>query len=155
MIAEPQFRRATPSVKSTATQIRPQPRQRSQPSRKAYPFWLRVLLGLQSSCFLLALGGLGLTLVTYALTFYTQQQWNQQYNQLQELQQQERHLNILNESLKEEMVSDSTMIDGTLVPLTPDKTIYLEPAPIEDSKNHSPEEKTPQQSPERDYPLAY
>ncbi len=150
-----------PSRKSSGSRVSsgplpPQWRNRPRRNQKNFPILIRVLLLFQYTSSVLTLGGIAITLVMYGLTVYTQQLWNRQYEKLQTLQRHERTVISINEALKDEIIESGNRTRQNLVPLTPDRMIYLQPAPIPESPDNdasSPEKLEPPQI--NDRPLGY
>lgn len=166
MVADPKLTKATsvPSQRpSNRSQLRSQsslrtrtvPRQRPATNQQPFPLLLRILLWMQHTSTFVALGAIGISLASYGLMVYTQQQWNQQYEQLQQLQQKERNLRTMNESLKEKIPSKPPQ-DKNWTPLTPDKTLYVQPTTIEPFQPEpSPDANEDSQSSQMERPLGY
>ncbi|PNW65431.1 UNVERIFIED_CONTAM: hypothetical protein BEN50_23015 [Euhalothece sp. KZN 001] len=104
---------------------------------------------------MLTFGAIVATLGMYGLTVYTQQLWNQEYKELESLQRHERNVTNINEALKDQIAESNNGSNQDLIPLTPDKNVYIKPT----VHSVSPESETPQmrkiESPETDRPLAY
>ncbi|WP_150107027.1 hypothetical protein [Halothece sp. PCC 7418] len=114
---------------------RPLPRQwRNQNQKKTIPLFVRVLLLLQRTSGLVALGAIALSLIMYGLQFRNQQVWNQEYEELQRLQRYERNVIGINEALKEQIALSGSTKNQGWVTLTPDRNIYLEPAPVPETE---------------------
>jgi len=163
MVADPKLTKATsvPSRPSKRSQLRSRsslrtrtvPRQR--PAQQPFPLLLRILLWMQHTSTFVALGAIGISLASYGLMVYTQQQWNQQYEQLQQLQQKERNLRTMEEALKEKIPSEPPQ-DKNWVPLTPEKTLYVQPTTIEPFQpESSPDASEDSQSSQMERPLGY
>jgi len=121
--------------KSSGSRVTSQPlpqqwRPSSRKKKKSFPLYIRVLLLLQHTSSLVALGAIALSLVMYGLQFRTQQAWNQEYEELQSLQRYERTVTGINEALKDEMAESGSGNSQNLVPITPERNIYLQPAAI-------------------------
>lgn len=65
------------------------------------------------------------TLVTYSSTVYLQQQWNQKYRRLENLQRQERQLTANNEILKNQLAVEAEQPLTKLSPPNPADAIIL------------------------------
>lgn len=160
-VPESKKRDRVSSLKSSGSRVTsrplpPQWRDRSQKNKKTtFPLFIRTFLFLQRSSSLLTFGAIVATLGMYGLTVYTQQLWNQEYQELESLQRHERNVTNINEALKDQIAESNNGSNQDLIPLTPDKNVYIKPTV------HSvfPESETPQmrkiESPETDRPLAY
>ena len=123
------IRRSKASGSRIASQpLPPQWQPSSRKKKKSFPLYLQVLLLLQHTSSLVALGAIALSLVMYGLQFRTQQAWNQEYEELQSLQRYERTVTGINEALKDEIAESGTRNGQNLVPITPERNIYLQPA---------------------------
>lgn len=89
------------------------------------PLWLRSLLVLQKSSGAIAIGMIIAVLSLYAAIVYTQQLWGKEYQKLTTLQSQERSLTATNESIKNNAVDMAEKSGMGLVPLDPQKAIFL------------------------------
>jgi len=124
-------RRSKSSGSRVTSQPLPQQWQSSSPKKKkSFPLYIRILLLLQHTSSLVALGAIALSLVMYGLQFRTQQAWNQEYEELQSLQRYERTVTGINEALKDEIAESGSRNGQNLVPITPERNIYLQPAAI-------------------------
>jgi len=124
-------RRSKSSGSRVTSQPLPQQWQSSSPKKKkSFPLYIRILLLLQHTSSLVALGAIALSLVMYGLQFRTQQAWNQEYEELQSLQRYERTVTGINEALKDEIAESGSNNSQNLVPITPERNIYLQPAAI-------------------------
>jgi len=139
----------------TSQPLPPQWRDRRQKNKTTFPFLIRILLLFQHTSSLLTLGAIAATLVMYGLTVYTQQLWNRQYQQLQTLQRHERTVTSINEALKDEIVDSGNGRNQNLVPLTPNRVIYLEPAEIPESPPTKSSSLPPLESPSLNSPFGY
>ncbi|WP_224412412.1 hypothetical protein [Oscillatoria salina] len=97
-------------------------------SRKM-PLWLRLLMLLQYSSSVVTFSLVTATLIIYAWTVYTQQQWSKEYKKLETLQRNERQLTTTNESLKNQLAEQAESPEAGLVPPNPSNTIFLTPTP--------------------------
>lgn len=127
------------SSKSSGSRVtsRPFPSQwqsRSSHKKKTLPLFIQVLLFFQRSSAFVALSAIAFSLVMYGLHFRNQQAWNQNYEELQQLQRYERTVIGINEALKENMATATHADNQEWVPLTPEHNIYLEPAPVPSSQ---------------------
>lgn len=160
-VPESKKRDRVSSLKSSGSRVTsrplpPQWRDRSQKKNKtAFPLFIRILLFLQRSSSLLTFCGIVGTLGMYGLTVYTQQLWNQEYKELESLQRHERTVTNINGALKDQIADTNNDSNQDLIPLTPDKNVYIKPT----VHSVSPESETSQvrkvESPETDRPLAY
>lgn len=112
------------------------------------PAWLRSLLLMQRGSSVVTFCLIAATLAVYAWTVYTQQMWAREYNKLEALQRNERQMTTANEVLKNQLAQQAERPGTGLVSPTPDKTIFLPPAPQRQSKVTSaaiaqPASKTP------------
>ncbi|MDR9402318.1 MAG: hypothetical protein RI580_02655 [Halothece sp. Uz-M2-17] len=150
--------RVRPS-KSSGSRVTSQPlppQWRNKNQKKSIPLLIRVLLLVQRTSALVALGAIALSLVMYGLQFRNQQAWNQEYEELQRLQRYERSVTGINEALKEHIATSGSTENQEWVALTPERNIYLEPAPVAET------EVTPQTKgdenlipPQIDRPISY
>jgi len=121
--------------KSSGSRVTSQPlpqqwQSSSRKKKKSFPVFIQILLLLQHTSSLVALGAIALSLVMYGLQFRTQQAWNQEYEELQSLQRYERTVTGINEALKDEIAESGSNNSQNLVPITPERNIYLQPAAI-------------------------
>jgi len=129
-------------------------RYRKKPT--TFPLFIRVLLVFQHTSSILTLSAIAVSLVMYGLTFYTQQMWNRQYEQLQELQRYERNVTSINEALKDEIAEQGKTNNEAFVPLTPDYNVYLESAHISPaSETTATSEVRKLDPPKTDRPVGY
>lgn len=103
----------------------PQQWSHSQNNPTKYPLFVQILFLLQKTSILLTFGAISTTLVMYGLTVYNQQFWNRQYQQLQQLQRQERNVIGFNEALKANIAASANKGNQNLIDLTSEKTIYI------------------------------
>lgn len=95
----------------------------------ALPAWLRLLLRVErGATFFAAFLGFSV-LSVYGFTFYSQQVWSQEYEELQTLQRKERRLTSAIETLKQDAAKAAENPDSGLVPQNPASTIFLPAAP--------------------------
>jgi len=66
----------------------------------------------------------------YGWTVYAQEQWNQQYKKLEQLKRQERQLTNAAGSFDNEMLQSIQKKPGDLVRESPEKSIFLQAAPL-------------------------
>lgn len=153
--------RVRPSKSSgsrVASQSLPPQWKRSRKNEKSFPLLIRVLLFLQHTSSVITLSAIAGSLVMYGLTFYTQQMWNRQYQQLQELQHYERNVTSINEALKDEIAEQGNTNGEAFIPLTPDYNLYLEPAAVSNSSDMTANSSSPirkLESPKINRPVAY
>ncbi|MEC4986725.1 MAG: hypothetical protein SAJ37_23145 [Oscillatoria sp. PMC 1068.18] len=102
-------------------------------SAQKVPFWLRLLMFLQYSSSVVTFSLVTGTLIIYAWTVYTQQQWSKEYKKLETLQRNERQLTTTNESLKSQLAEQAETPESGLVPPNPKNTIFLTPTPEQSS----------------------
>ena len=97
-------------------------------ARSRFPLWLIRLCYLQHrfSAFTWLLVVTMLTV--YGWTVYFQHRWNQAYNTLETLQQNERQLMSTNERLKDKLALQAQQPEMGLVPPLPEEAIVLQPA---------------------------
>jgi hypothetical protein len=120
---------------SIGTRSRNQGRQvENLPSAPITPVWLRSLLMVQRGSSVVTFCLITATLAVYAWTVYTQQTWAREYSKLENLQRNERQITAANEVLKNQLAQQAERPGTGLVPPTPDKTIFLPPAPQRQSK---------------------
>ncbi|MEA5477623.1 hypothetical protein VB774_08315 [Pseudanabaena galeata UHCC 0370] len=94
------------------------------------PLWLRVLITTQklsiAATVLLTIS----LFVIYGWTVYAQEQWNQQYEKLEQLKRQERQLTNAAGSFDNEMLQSVQKRPRDLVRESPEKSIFLQAAPL-------------------------
>ena len=160
-VPESKKRDRVSSLKSSGSRVTsrplpPQWRDRSQKNKKTtFPLFIRILLFLQQSSSLLTFGAIVATLGLYGLTVYTQQSWNREYEKLESLQRHERTVTNINEALKDQIAESNNSSNQDLVPLTPDKNIYIKPTGISVSPESQSSSVRKVESPKTDRPLAY
>ena len=94
------------------------------------PLWLRVLMTTQK---LSIAATVILTISVFAIygwTVYAQEQWNQQFKKLEQLQRQERQLTNAAGSFDNEMLQSIQKKPGDLARESPEKSIFLQAAPL-------------------------
>ena len=94
------------------------------------PVWLRVLMTTQK---LSIAATVILTISVFAIygwTVYAQEQWNQQYKKLEQLKRQERQLTNAAGAFDNEMLRSIQKKPGDLVRESPEKSIFLQAAPL-------------------------
>ncbi len=95
------------------------------------PSWLRSLLLIQKSSGAISLATIAMVFTIYAAIVYTQQMWSKEYRKLKNLQRQERLLTETNETLKNNLADLAEKSSTGVVPLNPQKTVFLTPTPIQ------------------------
>lgn len=143
------------SPKKTTQSLPRQWQNKSQKQTTSVPAFVRILLLFQQTSAMLTWGAVATTLVMYGLNVYTQELWNREHRQLQNLQRQERTVAGLKESLKDEIVESGNLRSDEFVPITPEKNIYLEPAMNSQEAPHHSSSIRQVISPQTDRPLAY
>lgn len=120
--------------------------------RPQRPLWLTLMLWTQrgSSLVTLVLGAA--ILITYGWTVYIQQQWGQQFDQLESMKKQERQLVSANEVLKNDIAEQAEKPTVGLLLPDPGNAIFLTPAPQRPAVKASP---TPVKEPAPTRPLGY
>jgi len=94
------------------------------------PSWLRSLLLIQKSSGAISLATIAMVFTIYAAIVYTQQMWSKEYRKLKNLQRQERLFTETNETLKNNLADLAEKSSTGVVPLNPQKTVFLTPTPI-------------------------
>ncbi|MGB7444009.1 MAG: hypothetical protein WA919_23335 [Coleofasciculaceae cyanobacterium] len=95
------------------------------PSSQLVPIWLRSLIFCKRSSDCVTLLLVGATLAVYSWTVYSQQQWAKEYQKLESLQRDERHITKTNEVLKDQLAQQAeSPATGMVVP-SPAQTIFL------------------------------
>lgn len=100
---------------------------RTLPNPRSIPKWLRLLLVAQRGSSIVTFTLVGLTLLVYGWTVYSQELWGRQYRQLEALQRQERQLTATNEALKQNLALQAEQSDQ-LAPPNPNSIIFMSPA---------------------------
>jgi hypothetical protein len=111
-------------VKPSEPRVIPLPVQPRTSSAQS-PWWLRSLLLMQRTSTVVAFGLIGSTLLVYAMTVYSQQLWNRQYRQLENLQRHKRDLIATHETLKHQLAQEALQSKNQLVNPEPSHTIFL------------------------------
>lgn len=129
-------REASSAKKQTTTSVSDPGKQKAStvpvmPSAETVPSWLLRLYTLHRSSSIMAFALVSVTLVVYGWTVYSQQLWSQAYRKMQNLQRHERQLMTTNEVLKNKMAQEAERPPAKLVSPSPDKMIFLNPAPVE------------------------
>lgn len=125
---------------------------RSLPNPRSIPKWLRMLVLAQRGSSIVTFTLVGLTLLVYGWTVYSQELWGRQYRQLEALQRQERQLTATNEALKQNLAQQAEQPDSQLAPPNPSSIIFMPPASPRPTTAPAPTSATPL-APNR--PLAY
>ncbi len=94
------------------------------------PVQLRLLLLLQKISFVLALLSTATSLGLYIATVSIPQLWSQEYKKLETLQQQERQLTAINESLKYQLARQAEQQNNNLSLQQPNDAVFLAPASV-------------------------
>ncbi|MGF1540050.1 MAG: hypothetical protein ACFCU5_06295 [Pleurocapsa sp.] len=94
------------------------------------PVKLQVLLLLQKTSFVLALLSMATSLGLYIATVGIPQLWSQEYKKLENLQQQERQLIAINESLKYQLAHEAKQQNNNLSLQQSDDAVFITPAPV-------------------------
>ena len=95
------------------------------PTAEALPIWLLRLCRVHRYSSIVTFLLVAVALVVYGWTVYSQEQWNQDFRRLQNLQRNERQLTTTNAMLKNKMAEEAERPSAGLVSPTPDKTIFL------------------------------
>ncbi|MEA5516087.1 hypothetical protein [Nodularia sp. UHCC 0506] len=123
------------------------------PTAGAAPFWLMRLYTSHRYSSVVTFLLVAITLCVYGGTVYSQKQWSQGYNRLQELQLHERYLTTTNAILKNKMAEEAEQVTSGLVSPTPAKTIFLPTAPPFYSSDSTPVNKQPNLATQQNTPL--
>ncbi|WP_017715120.1 hypothetical protein [Kamptonema formosum] len=99
------------------------------PAPATLPLWLRALLGVQRASSVLTLLLVVACLSVYGWTVCSQQMMRQQSRKLETLRRQEGQLAVANETLKNQLAKQAEHPGSGLVSPTPDRMIFLNPAP--------------------------
>ncbi|NDJ19620.1 hypothetical protein [Myxacorys almedinensis] len=113
------------------------------PAQASVPAWVRSLLWVQQASVVATFGLAGSVLAVYGWTVYSQQVWGKEYQQLETLRRHERQLTTNKEMLKDQIAKQGNRPGSTLVPQSPDRLIFLRPAP---SRGDAPTPLTPPQA---------
>lgn len=89
------------------------------------PTALQVLLRFQQTTTVLTLTVVGAALGFYGWTVYTPLRWNDAYQQLQVLQQQERQITVNTEAIKHQLAQEASQPNSGLVNPSPHHNIFL------------------------------
>jgi hypothetical protein len=93
-----------------------------------YPDWLRQLLQIQRGVWLGTIAVSSLAMVVYSWSVYSQQQWGQAYQRLDQLRRSERQLVAGSEMMKNDIAQQIDPADLGLAPQRPDNVIFLQPS---------------------------
>ena len=104
-------------------------RLKALPNRVAVPQWLQLVR--QTERLSLVVAGLLASgaIVTYGWAMYSQQQWGQEYRQLEKLRRNERQLTTNGEMMKNNIARTSDPKQYGLVPRSADHIVVIPPAP--------------------------
>lgn len=160
MFAVPSQKKHRQASKSSGSRVASQslsPQwKRDRKKQTTFPVLIRILLFFQQTASILTLSAIAGSLVMSGLTFYTQQMWNRQYEQLQELQRYERNVTSINEALKDKIAEQGKTNNEGFVPLTPDYNLYVEPELVSPSSDTTATSNVRQlDSPKTDRPIGY
>jgi hypothetical protein len=116
------------------------------------PPWLKSLLNLQKGAKVVFAVVVGTIPIVYGYTVYTQDQWKIQHGQLNRLRAREQQQVVMNENLKYQMAETAENSNSGLVSPTPDRMVFVSPAPARPLKqrpqtpavNPNPPTQTPQ-----------
>lgn len=89
------------------------------------PLWLRLLLFIEHSTSFVTFCLVIFTLAVYASVVYSQQQWTSYYEQLKELQRNQRDLTTTNETLRNQLAEQAEKPNMGFVAPSADNTIVL------------------------------
>ncbi len=103
--------------------------ERLNASRQMTPSWLSSLVFLRRSSDIVTFLLVAATLTIYSWTVYTQQQWAQEYRELEKLQRTERNLTTANAVMKDQLAQQAEKPATGLVNPTQANAIFLPPAP--------------------------
>jgi hypothetical protein len=99
------------------------------PNSESAPLWLLRLHAIHRNSSIVAFLLVAATLVVYGWTVYSQELWSQAYHKLQNLRREERQLTTTSEVLQNKMAQEGEKPSAGLVAPTPDRTIFVLPAP--------------------------
>lgn len=118
------------------------------PTSRDMPSWLIRLYTLQRYSSITTFLLVGITLLIYGWTVYSQQLWSQAYHQFQNLQRDERQLTATNEVLKNKMAQEGEQPSTGLVSPSPAGTIFLPTTsvPVKVQPTTTPNPQTEQQN---------
>ncbi|RMH75145.1 MAG: hypothetical protein D6680_12725 [Cyanobacteria bacterium J007] len=119
------------------------------------PTWLKTLFQVHSLCSVTTFVLAFVALTLYGNTVYSQQQWGQQYRELEKLRHQERQLMAAREALKNQIARQAEDPSSGLVPPSAELTLVLEPTPKRDALAPQPTEADAQREPTSSKPVGY
>lgn len=124
---------------------------KSQPT----PVWLTILLLSKNASSLVCYLTVALALAIYGMTVYAPQLWTQKYNQLRDLQKQERQFIFGEEVIKHQLANSASHPDSGLVNPDPSKPpIFLPETNVKQISKSSSNQPLPKKI-QRIYPVAY
>jgi hypothetical protein len=119
------------------------------------PLWLTILLLTKNASSLVCYVTVGLALAIYGMTVYAPQLWTQKYNQLRDLQKQERQFTFGDEVMKNQLANFASRSDSGLVNPDPTKPpIFLPETKVKQISQSSSAQQSPKQI-HPIYPIAY
>lgn len=121
---------------------------------KSIPASLRSLLILQKTSSVVVFILMAAALSIYAWIVYSQQLWSKEYKKLETLQRDERQLTSTNETIKNQAAKEAEKQEFGLVPLTPDKNIFV-PATVDSTAKKVNKIETQKEESLESTPLAY
>jgi hypothetical protein len=98
------------------------------------PKWLKSLALMQKTTAIFGFLLLGATAGLYGLTYSIPQKWSQQYEELENLQRNERKLTAINETYKHQLSQEAQQKNSGLVAPTPEQVIFLKPTKVKNEK---------------------
>lgn len=118
-------------------------RSKSFSSRNTLPNNLKSLSLLQKGSFGLAIASMSVSIGLYISTVQIPKLWSQEYQQLENLQRQERQLIAINETIKYQIAQEAAQ-DDRLSVSEPESAIFVPPAKVEpknlsNTQQHDPE----------------
>ena len=108
-------------------------RSKSFSSRNTLPNNLKSLSLLQKGSFGLAIASMSVSIGLYISTVQIPKLWSQEYQQLENLQRQERQLIAINETIKYQIAKEAAQ-DDRLSVFDPKSAIFVTPAKVEPKK---------------------
>jgi hypothetical protein len=121
-----------PQVKSTKVV-----KTRNFTKSQTLPQNLQVLSLLQKGSFGIALASLSVSIGLYISTVQIPKLWSQEYQNLENLQRQERQLIAINETIKYQTAKEASQ-DRNLSISTPESAVFITPAKVVTNKQQSP-----------------
>lgn len=103
------------------------------PNSQALPKNLKTLCLIQKSSFGLAIATMTASISLYVSTVKIPQLWSQEYQHLENLQQQERQLVAVNETIKYQIAQEAGK-NKSLTISKPESAIFINPAPVKTRK---------------------